>query len=94
MALTEEEKKQIELEERAKTQSNPAVINPHQKHLGAATLSFFIAGLGQTIKGQISRGIIIFLAVGFLLGMSFSLPIMVVPGIIVWIWQISDAYNK
>jgi TM2 domain-containing membrane protein YozV len=62
-------------------------INSNQKHGVPALLSFFIPGLGQIIKGQVGKGILIFFGVG--LGM-----LLVIPGIILWIWQIADAYNN
>jgi TM2 domain-containing membrane protein YozV len=59
-----------------------------QKHGIPALLSFFIPGLGQIIKGQVGKGILTFLGVGL------GLMLLVIPGIIVWIWQIADAYNN
>lgn len=61
--------------------------NSNQKHGVPALLSFFIPGLGQIVKGQVGKGILIFFGVG--LGM-----LLVIPGIIIWIWQIADAYNN
>jgi TM2 domain-containing membrane protein YozV len=62
-------------------------VTSNQKHGVPALLSFFIPGLGQIIKGQVGKGILIFFSVS--LGM-----LLVVPGIIIWIWQIADAYNN
>jgi TM2 domain-containing membrane protein YozV len=63
-------------------------VNSTQKHGIPALLSFFIPGLGQIIKGQVGKGILTFLGVG--LGLMF----LVIPGLIIWIWQIADAYNN
>jgi TM2 domain-containing membrane protein YozV len=62
--------------------------NSNQKHGIPALLSFFFPGLGQIIKGQVGKGILTFLGVGL------GLMLLVIPGIIVWIWQIADAYNN
>lgn len=63
-----------------------------QKHGVPALLSFFIPGLGQMVKGQVGKGVLIL--VGYVV--SF-LAMFVVIGIIttpiLWIWQIIDAYN-
>lgn len=89
MPLTEAQKKKIEEEERYKNQIVSTSIQPNtQKHGAPAVLSFFIPGLGQLIKGHVGRGIAIFF------GVIFGLMLFVVPGVIIWIWQIADAYNK
>lgn len=59
-----------------------------QKHGLPALLSFIIPGLGQLVKGHVGKGILIFF--GFLIG----LIILVLPGVIVWIYGIYDAYNS
>jgi TM2 domain-containing membrane protein YozV len=63
-------------------------INTDQKHGIPALLSFFFPGLGQIIKGQVGKGILAFL------GVALGLMLFIIPGIIVWIWQIADAYNN
>lgn len=55
-------------------------------------LSFFIPGLGQLVKGNVLRGIVIFI------GLCFSIALMsVVVGFvlapILWVWQLYDAYT-
>jgi TM2 domain-containing membrane protein YozV len=60
----------------------------NQKHGIPALLSFFVPGLGQIIKGQVGKGILTFI------GVALGLLFLVVPGIIIWIWQIADAYNN
>ena len=57
------------------------------KHGIPALLSFFIPGLGQLVKGQVGK------AVGFFFG-TFLGMILVIPGLIVWVWGIVDAYNN
>lgn len=93
MALTEEEKRKIEEEERIRSQYASIQPTNSQKHGVPAILSFFIPGLGQVIKGQVGKGIGIFL--GFLVSCALIFTVIgaVVP-IIVWIWQIVDAYNN
>lgn len=55
----------------------------------AAILSFFIAGLGQLVKGQFLKGITIFVV--FVVS---AISVVGVPiAIIVWIWNIVDAYG-
>jgi TM2 domain-containing membrane protein YozV len=92
MALTEAQKRKIEEEEgyRAKIASSQQTIQgkSSQKHGVPAILSFFIPGLGQIVKGQLAKGIFTFI------GVSLGLIMLVIPGIIIWIWQIMDAYNN
>lgn len=89
MALTEAEKKRIEAEERYRSELNAgSTLQNNQKHGVPAVLSFFIPGLGQLVKGQVGKGILIFI------GVAIGLVFLVVPGVIIWIWQIVDAYNN
>lgn len=53
----------------------------------AAILSFFVPGLGQIVKGQILKGI------GFFLGTFIGMAFFVIPGLVIWVWGIYDAYN-
>jgi hypothetical protein len=53
----------------------------------SALLSFFIPGLGQAYNGNVYRGVI------FLIGTLIGLVLLVVPGIIVFIYGIYDAYS-
>jgi len=59
-----------------------------QKHGVPALFSFFIPGLGQLVKGQIGKGIL------FFFGTLIGLALLVLPGLIIWIWNIADAYNN
>ena len=88
MPLTEEEKKKIEEEEKYRLQI-AASETPlaKQTHGLPALLSFFIPGLGQLIKGQVLKGIFVFI------GFGIGLACFVIPGILIWIWQIRDAYS-
>lgn len=61
-----------------------------QKHGMPALVSFFIPGLGQIIKGQIMKGILIWI-VGGLVGF-FLLWTIIVP-FAIWAWNVYDAYN-
>ena len=57
-----------------------------------ALLSFFFPGLGQVVKGDIGKAIIIWLLVIVFLILSLfliGLPLLFV----LWLWQVNDAYN-
>lgn len=86
--LTQEQKKKIEEEEKYRSEviASPQIVQ--QKHGVPAILSLLLPGLGQIVKGQTGRGILIF--IGFVVG----LMLLFIPGIIVYIWQVSDAYNN
>ena len=91
MALSEEQKKKIEEEEKVRAEIRSKLSSENksnQKHGVPAILSFFIPGLGQIVKGQVGKGILIFF--GFIIGCFM----LVLPGIIIWIWQLVDAYNN
>ncbi len=91
MALSEEQKKKIEEEEKVRYEIRSELSQKeksNQKYEVAAVLSLFIPGLGQLVKGQTGRGILIFFAT--IVGYAF----FVIPGLIIHIWQIVDAYNK
>ena len=88
MALTEEQKRKIEEEEKYRLEivadkSRDTGI----KHGLPALLSFFISGLGQLVKGRVGKGMLVFF------GVCIGLAVFVIPGVILWIWQIMDAYN-
>lgn len=56
-----------------------------------AVLSFFIPGLGQLLKGEILKGVAIWIIGGLLsifLWWTFIVPLGI------WIWNIYDAYNS
>lgn len=73
--------------------SDPFNMAGKQAHGVPALLSFFIPGLGQLIKGQISKAIGIWIAL-FICGALSALLIGFILGAIVWVWQIYDAYNN
>ena len=59
----------------------------------AALLSFLLPGLGQVVKGQILKAILIWLGTVVFVVLSFvviGLPLLLV----LWLWQIYDAYNS
>lgn len=58
-----------------------------------ALLSFFVPGLGQIVKGQVIKAILIWIA----LGISWLLQFVLIGFILlplIWLWQIYDAYNN
>lgn len=61
------------------------------KHGLPALLSFFIPGLGQLIKGDILKAILIWVVGGII---SFFLFWTVIVPLIIWVWNIYDAYNS
>jgi TM2 domain-containing membrane protein YozV len=68
--------------------NNPINLDFQKKTPGlAAVLAFFIPGLGHIYCGQIGKGVIFLLS--FILG-SF---LLVLPGVIVWIYSMVSAYN-
>ncbi len=92
MALTEEQKRRIEEEEKKHISTtaykDSSIQSGKAKHGLPALLSFFIPGLGQIIKGQVGKGVLCFFGVG--IGLVF----LVIPGVIIWVWQVADAYNN
>ena len=80
---------------RTPTASAPAspVVPEHERYGMAALLSFFLPGLGQVIKGQIGKAVVIWVGLVVFVLLSFvvvGLPLLVV----LWLWQIYDAYNS
>lgn len=61
-------------------------------HGAPALFSFFIPGLGQLVKGQVSKAVGIWAALLISLFMSV-IGIGFLIGMVVWIAQIYDAYN-
>ena len=53
----------------------------------AALLSFFFPGLGQVYNGDLKRGAM------FLVGTFVGLLLVILPGLIVWVYQLYDAYS-
>jgi tetratricopeptide (TPR) repeat protein len=53
----------------------------------AALLSFFLPGLGQVYNGDFTRGLL------FLVVTCIGIFLLVIPGVIVWIYQVYDAYS-
>ena len=56
-----------------------------------AILSFFVPGLGQLLKGQILKGVGIWIIGGVL---TYLLWWTIVVPFVIWIWNIYDAYNS
>lgn len=67
----------------------PSSLPAGQKRPGiAALLSAIFPGLGQVYNGENLKGVLVFL--GFIAGIVF----MLIPGIIVWVVGIADAYRN
>ena len=64
-----------------------------QKHGLPTIVSFFLPGLGQIIKGQIGKGILIIIGmiISFFL-VAVGIGLITTP--ILWLWNIIDAYNS
>lgn len=56
-----------------------------------AILSFFVPGLGQLLKGQILKGVGIWIIGGVL---TYLLWWTIVVPFVIWIWNVYDAYNS
>ena len=54
---------------------------------GAWIASIFISGLGQMLLGDVGRGVL------FLLGTAVGYALFFLPGLVVHIWCVFDAYN-
>lgn len=62
-----------------------------QKHGFPALLSFFLPGIGQLVKGDILKAVLI-----WLIGCTISAMLfwtIVVP-FLIWVWNVYDAYNS
>lgn len=110
MTLTKIEKKKIEEEEKYRRAVAASISSRKiaQKHGVPLLLSVFIPGLGQIIKGQVKKGLliffapsiafIIFLLLGFLGNNGSNVlalfSYLVFGGIAFYIWQLYDAYNN
>ncbi|MDN7024856.1 hypothetical protein FGU65_08145 [Methanoculleus sp. FWC-SCC1] len=53
----------------------------------AAGLSLLFNGLGQAYNGQFGKGVLV------LLGSLLGLFVLIVPGVVVWLWGGYDAYR-
>ena len=88
MPLSPEEVAKIQEEERVRVEAHEKYEQiAHPKNGKALFLSFLIPGLGQMSKGEVGKGFVILIMCvgGYFLG--------IVPGIIIFIWQLFDAYN-
>jgi TM2 domain-containing membrane protein YozV len=68
-----------------------STIMEKHKHLVPAILSAVIPGLGQIVKGQIVKGLLIIVlgaTVSFLLFWTIVFPILL------WAWNVYDAYTS
>lgn len=65
----------------------PAAVKTEKSAGVAAILAFFFTGSGQVYNGNVGKGI------GILIGTIIGYFIFVIPGIIVWIYGVYDAYT-
>lgn len=110
MTLSEKRKQEIEEEEKYRQAVVSSIKHSNklasQKHGAPLVLSIFIPGLGQLVKGQAKKGLWIFfgpiiafliiLIIGFFDGHSASglLGTLWMITIILYFWQLFDAYNN
>lgn len=63
----------------------------NEKYLVPAVLSAVVPGLGQIVKGQFVKGLLIIIVgvtIAFTLVWTFIVPILI------WVWNVSDAYTS
>src|SRR5437763_1108403 len=111
MTLTEAQKRKIREEEKYRQAVAGSITEKNsksaQKHGVPLLLSFFVPGLGQLVKGQVRKGLIIFFAplivfaivliVDFMTNNPNSLADLSklwIASIALYIWQLIDAYNN
>lgn len=110
MPLSAEEKRKIEEEEKYRRAVVASVTQGQNtpKHGAPLLLSFFIPGLGQLVKGQVKKGLLIFfgpiiaffifLILGFMGGKGSGILALFgqlwIGWIVLYIWQLIDAYNN
>lgn len=112
MSISVAKKRKIEAEEKYRNAVAASITESsqslNQKHGVPLLLSIFIPGLGQFVKGQVKKGLLIFfapsIAFTILLISSFIggdgsnilalLGQFWLAGIILYLWQLIDAYNN
>lgn len=86
--LTPERYAEVAAEERARLAIRNELAPTKSWNPGmAAVLSFFIPGLGQLYKGEILTGFAYFFCT------IIGLAAFIVPGVLIWIWGIHNAYT-
>ncbi|MDR0767068.1 MAG: zinc-ribbon domain-containing protein [Methanosarcinales archaeon] len=68
-----------------KTQSAP-MFGKEKSTFFALILSFFMSGLGQVYNGNFWKG------VGFMIAATLGW-LLIIPGLVIWIWNMYDAYT-
>ena len=75
--------------ERVYTQDTPKnTANQSKNTFFAIILSFFIPGLGQVYNGRFWKG------VGFMIAVPLGTLLLILPGLIIWVWGMYDAYTE
>ena len=94
-----QESKEPEKEHEKSEQTKKENINAEQVYTGTKTpvqtkspffaliLSFFFPGLGQVYNGKFWKGILFMIAI-------FAGAFFIIPGIVIWIWGLYDAYTE
>ena len=62
-----------------------------QRYLVPAVLSAIVPGLGQIVKGQFVKGLLILIlgvTISYILVWTFIVPILI------WVWNVYDAYTS
>lgn len=112
MSISVAEKLKIEEEEKYRNAVAASITgssqNKNQKHGVPLLLSVFIPGLGQVVKRQMKKGLLIFFGpsiafiilflLNFLDGGGANIIALLgkfwLAGIVLYIWQLIDAYNN
>ena len=85
-------KKEAEICPKCGVRQKSASAFANEKYAVPAILSFFLPGLGQIIKKEVGKGIVIMLAIfASLLLMLVGIGFLTYP--IIWIWSVYDAYT-
>lgn len=75
--------------EKVNTKGNSKTASKQEKSAFFALIfSFFIPGLGQVYNGKFWKG------VGFMIGVPLGSLFLLVPGVLIWVWGMYDAYTE
>lgn len=112
MVISAKRKRKIEVEETYRNAVAASIsgdsLSIKQKHGVPLILSVFIPGLGQVVKGQVKKGLLIFFAPSIIFIVLIILNFfnengssilallgkIWLGGLILYIWQLIDVYNN